>query len=106
MKTKNSSVIFNLSSKMVAALPIVDQVYLHYGKECVITSAKDGKHMEGSKHNSDGWNKEPSDAIDTRTFYFNKETRIKVAGTLQSQLGINYDVVLESNHIHIEYDPD
>ena len=99
MRIKNSNVNFDLTSKMIEALPIIDQVYLHYGQIAVITSAKDGKHMDGSKHYE-------GNAVDLRTSYFSKEVQIKVTGQLQSQLGDEYDVVLEGNHIHLEYDPD
>jgi hypothetical protein len=98
MRTKNSSVVFNLTSQMIKALPIIDAVYLHYGQTAVITSAKDGKHMKWSKHYS-------GNAIDLRTNFFDKETQIKVTGQLQSQLGDAFDVVLEGNHIHLEFDP-
>ena len=98
MRVKNNSVNFDLTSEMIKALPIIDAVYLHYGKIAVITSAKDGKHMTNSKHYS-------GNAVDLRTHYFDKETQLKVTGQLQSQLGQDYDVVLEGTHIHLEYDP-
>lgn len=58
-----------------------------------ITSLRDGNHSAGSLH-YDGL------AFDMR----NPEPQIKIAD-IKSHLGPNYDIVVEPNHIHIEYDP-
>jgi hypothetical protein len=68
-----------------------------------ITSANDGEHSDGSLH------------FDNRAF----DIRIKniIAGTefplaargwaerMRVALGDDYDVILEDDHIHVEYDP-
>lgn len=66
-----------------------------------VTSANDGDHIEGSLH------------LDNRAF----DIRIKnIIGDVQKEarawaermqvaLGDNYDVLLEDDHIHVEYDP-
>jgi hypothetical protein len=61
-----------------------------------ITSANDGIHKKGSKHYE-------NNAIDIRTRdMINRTlTQKQIAYTL----GKDYDVILESDHIHIEYDP-
>jgi len=63
-------------------------------KELVITSTYEGSHSEGSLH------------------YANLAVDIQRAANghilwqeLRDELGLDYDVVLESTHIHIEYDP-
>jgi len=68
----------------------------------VITSMIDGKHMRGSLH-YDG------KAFDLRTFYFKGGSEGKVVKTfareLSKALGKDYDVVVEKDHIHCEFDP-
>lgn len=64
-----------------------------------ITSGLDGQHKKNSLHAS-------GKAIDIRTKDFPKTTDINdLRNLLQSALGNAYDVVRESDHIHIEYDP-
>lgn len=70
-----------------------------FGRECVITSAREGVHKEGSLHGS-GF------AVDIRT---NDQLPVVVRGfvvDLRVQLGKGYDVVLEKDHVHVEYDPE
>jgi len=61
-----------------------------------ITSGNDGIHMPKSLHYKNR-------AIDIRTkdMYLPNTVKIK----LQLKLGKDYDVILEKNHIHIEYQP-
>jgi len=63
-------------------------------EELIITSTWEGVHSEGSLHYADL-------AVDIRR---HKNGNL-VRDTLQYKLGMDYDVVLESDHIHIEYDP-
>jgi pyruvate-formate lyase-activating enzyme len=63
--------------------------------ELVITSTYEGNHGEGSLHYAD-------DAIDMRKI----EARpIDGEDKIKEKLGKDYDVVLERDHIHVEYDP-
>lgn len=70
------------------------------GKEYVmtITSTNDGKHMNKSLHYRDR-------AIDIRTRDMEPANRILTQVYLKRWLGVNFDVILESDHIHIEHDP-
>lgn len=87
-----------ISPQLVLGLVICDRVYTEYGQELVITSLNDGHHMEGSLHYK-------GDAADLRTRYFSGAAKDKVSETLRERLGIDFDVILETDHIHIEYDP-
>ena len=62
----------------------------------VITSARDGDHRPGSMHYQ-------GDAIDLRSR--NLPDAFSARDRLQTLLGDEYDVVLEADHIHVEYDP-
>ena len=72
--------------------------YLRIGKPLVITSCTDGKHMKGSKHYS-GY------AIDIRTRHLNVQEIEKLIIWFKNSYDKEYDIVLEKDHIHVEYDP-
>lgn len=65
-----------------------------------ITSASDGEHMTGSKHYT-------GEAYDfrTRNVVGGQIECARWVTRLREELGSNYDVVLESTHLHAEYDP-
>lgn len=72
---------------------------LFNSKKMVITSVIDGKHMKGSKHYQ-------GLAIDVRINDKPKDGVHRFYYTLTYDSVLNdYDVVLEKDHIHIEYDP-
>ena len=99
MKLKDDSVnIWALQLQMQPVLKGADQIWLKYGKELVITSARDGIHSAGSLHYY-GF------AVDLRTHYFDEDTKRKVATELKMRLGADYDIITHSTHIHAEYDP-
>ncbi len=98
MILKKGVSVKQLSPQIVVAIVVADSVYKEFGKELVITSVCDGRHRKASLHYS-------GNAIDLRTRYFGRATAIKVAQALVDKLTIDYDVVLEDDHIHIEYDP-
>jgi len=62
------------------------------GHDTFITSLRDGNHSSGSLH-YDGL------AFDLKHYSVTTIANIKLA------LGSDFDVIDESNHIHIEYDP-
>lgn len=89
--------------EVTAAMHVVDGVYTSHGvAETVVTSVKDSKHMVTSLHYK-------GLAFDLRL-----PSRSGAAGeadgavtrTIRKRLGAQYDVVLESDHIHVEFDPD
>lgn len=63
-------------------------------EELIITSTYEGTHSEGSLHYANL-------AEDIRRHRKGQEVRDE----LSNKLGMDYDVVLEAGHIHIEYDP-
>lgn len=82
---------------MVAAI-VANEVYALQGHNLVITSIVDGKHGKDSYHYK-------GLAIDARTRYFKNQAEIEaVAKDIRERLGHLYDVVVESDHIHIEFD--
>lgn len=100
MQIKEGVSLLGLDSKMILAFIIADQVYSDNGiNDCVLTAGVDGKHMEHSLHGK-GF------AIDLRTSNIQPYEKIKpISVALQAHLGIQYQVILESDHIHVEFDP-
>ena len=97
-RIKNSSVnVLDLNAEITDAIDIVASIYNHNNAELVITSGKDGIHGKNSLHYI-------GDAIDIRIWNIkvNLENLTKV---ISKALGDGFDVVLEKDHIHIEYDP-
>ncbi len=87
-----------LQPEILLAIQEAREVYRELGTDLVITSLLDGQHMEGSLH--------PKGlAVDLRTWHLSKTDRGIAAQRLRVALGPEYDVVLESDHIHIEHDP-
>lgn len=98
VRLKDDSVrLEGVAWQMFHAAIVADQVYAKYGADVVITSAKDGRHSEHSLHYQ-------GLALDLRTWNL-RGREMEVCAELQKALGDKYDVVLESDHIHLEYDP-
>jgi len=68
-----------------------------YGADCWVTSGQDGKHGEDSLHGA-GY------ALDFRTRHVSKVVAEKVVDKMRKVLGKDYDIVLEKDHIHGEWD--
>ena len=103
-KIKDGVSVSGLRPEMLLAFDVANEVYEALGVEfCVLTAGVDGEHGRGSLHYV-------GLAIDTRTRDFpnggNNSDLIDVAVKLiQDRLGKQYDVVRESNHLHIEFQP-
>lgn len=63
-----------------------------------ITSGTDGQHMHGSKHYT-------NEAVDFRRSNLTQEQLALFLPVLRTRLGENYQVIEETDHIHVEYDP-
>jgi len=66
-------------------------------KEIVITAIFDGTHMSGSKHYT-------GNAFDMRRNHYTPKELDTLLENLRGSL-LDFDVVLEATHIHVEYDP-
>lgn len=100
LSIKPGVTIHGLQPQMVLAVIATHAIYASMGVELVITAGNDGKHMQGSKHYS-------GNAIDIRTYNLPdpKRNAPEIVRQLQQDLGRDYDVIFEGDHIHIEYDP-
>ena len=66
--------------------------------DTLVTSGNDKVHMRGSKHYSD-------EALDFRTRDISDANILRWASAIRSRLGKDYQVVIENDHLHVEFDP-
>ena len=89
-----------ISPEVIVGLLVLDGVFTRYGAPVVITSCRDGQHMEKSKHYS-------GDAIDVRLvskFNTTENVDVKVLAEARAALAEQFDLVLEASHFHLELD--
>ena len=98
--------IYHLKRPLRKKLGVIDNIFKEYTEmsEAVITSTRNDLHSLESLHFDDN-------AIDLRSPKKPEIRGIKplslkeFCNLLQGGLGDDFDVVLEGNHIHVEYDP-
>ncbi len=94
--------LHSLSPQLVMGLQVADSIYREKtAREVFITSGSDGRHGAGSKHPV-GY------AADLRLpswYSGDKSHDVGITIELSLHLGKDWDVVLEADHIHIEWDP-
>ena len=88
--------IQGIQPEVVATFPVIESAFSP--KTVVITSAKDGKHSRTSLHYS-------GNAIDLRTRHLVEGEADKILLLLREWLTDEFDVVLEEDHIHLEFQP-
>lgn len=72
-------------------LRLTERLYAQHGEDVFVTSIRDGTHMPGSFHPiGRAWDMQPRNV--------SKEAH-------KAALGSDFDVVDESDHRHVEYDP-
>lgn len=87
--------ISRLNREIRRALQIVSDILDLYGQDIVITSTYEGNHGAGSLHYA-------NDAVDVRD---PKPYIPDFENKVEAGLSVDFDVVDEDDHIHIEYDP-
>jgi len=100
MNLKVGVKLLGLRPETLVAIIVVGQVFRDHGRTFTITSVCDSKHGEGSLHFK-------GCAFDCRTTSggISQEEAQKIRDVVRSALGPEFDVVLESDHIHVEFDP-
>lgn len=97
MKLKEGVNLEGVQWQMFKAAVIAEAVFAKHGSELTITSANDSKHGPNTLHHK-------GLALDLRTWQVTGREGALIAD-LKRELGDDYDVVLESDHIHMEFDP-
>jgi len=99
MKLKNGVSARGIRPELVMALGIADGVYRDNGASMTVTSLVDSTHSRTSLHYS-------GCAADFRTNDISNAQAKKIVHELRGALGTSdFDVILESDHIHLEYQP-
>ena len=84
--------------ELVLAIMVTNDLFRKHNAELVVTSIGDGQHQFGSRH-YDGA------AFDFRVYHLDRNRIDLVIKELKEALTKDYDVVLESDHGHVEYQP-
>lgn len=98
MKLKTGVKAQGLRPEMLLGIMAAQEVYRAHGFPVVITSLLDGTHSATSLHYS-------GCAVDLRTRHVPKSEQQQIRDEIKEALGEDYDVILESTHIHMEYQP-
>ncbi|MGL1886303.1 MAG: hypothetical protein OCD76_07290 [Reichenbachiella sp.] len=106
IKFKKGVKLDGITKECIWAMSVVDRHFdLYFERDIVITSVNDGRHMKTSKHYE-------GNAFDLRTWTTDTsgvqmcaDLKQGIGIALSDRLGIEYDLVVEKDHIHIEYDP-
>jgi len=98
MRLKHSVNAGSLKTEMLLGLIVADSVYQGFGRELVVTSLCDSRHSRTSLHYV-GY------AADLRIRDIPAGELQDVVCDLRKALTGDYDVVLEADHIHLEYQP-
>lgn len=96
MKIKDGVYLQGLQLPMRQVLIEASRIWERYGQELVVTSGLEGTHSPSSLHYY-GY------ALDFRSRYFDDLQRFSVGLDLRSALGDKYFVLVEDDHIHVEY---
>ena len=96
MRFKPGISIEGIKPELLAGLMVADDIFhREFKAEMTITAVTDGKHMTNSKHYT-------GHAVDIRTRDLSRPEAI--LSRLNQELDEWYDIVMESDHIHFEYD--
>jgi hypothetical protein len=98
MEFKSGCKLLGMRTELLAGLMVADEVYRSWSTIMVVTSVTDGQHMRASIHYSGG-------AADLRTRTLPEGKVEQVASEIAEALGGEFDVILEEDHIHIEFQP-
>ncbi len=99
IKFKQGTKISGIRPELIMAILVAEGVYQKYNTDLVVTSVNDGRHSFTSLHYS-------GSAVDIRTRELPEADSIQAVGEeIRQALSNEYDVVVELDHIHIEYQP-
>lgn len=97
LSIKNTVDLHGIQPETIIAVIVSNDVYARLGHECVVTSCLDSQHRSGTLHKH-GF------AVDLRTKHIPTEKQSALASEIATRLGPQFDVILESDHLHIEFD--
>ncbi len=90
--------IAGMRSEILFAAVAAMEVYKAAGHDLTITACVDGKHTTGSLHYAGA-------AIDLRTRNLPPADVPKILAQIKACLGDDFDVLIETDHVHIQFKP-
>lgn len=97
-KLKHTAGLAGMQPELVPAMIVAAELLRELGFDCVVTSITDSQHKGASLHYV-GY------ALDLRTRHIPAEQHEAIRAELAARLGPQYDIILETDHIHLEYQP-
>lgn len=88
-----------ITPEVARIMNVANRVYGGLKADAIVTALEDGKHKEGSLHYK-------CLAADLRIRHVAKGKHENIRSEMARLLGGDYDIVLHSSHLHVEYDPD
>jgi len=98
MRVKPGVRIFGMRPEVFFALGIAEGLWQREGSEVTVTGGVEGKHMTASLHYL-------GLAADIRKRDVEATILAELLKDLREQLGDDFDVVEEGDHLHIEFQP-
>jgi hypothetical protein len=90
--------VAGLRPEILLAVVAAERVFAEAHVDLMLTSCVEGRHSQASLHYA-------GQAVDLRTRDVAPADRAKLVERLRECVGEDYDVVLEADHIHLEYQP-
>ena len=88
-----------LCPEMLQVLDTATTLFDDIGKDCIVTSARGGKHHATYSRHYSGM------AVDLRRRHLTLQEVEIIRSKLTDTLGDDYTVILESTHYHVQYKP-
>ena len=94
---KEGALVGNMQVPILFALWVIEPILESFGQKLIITEIAGGKHSSNSKHYL-------GQAVDIRTWSLAAASNVHECGiALQKALGSEYFVLVETDHIHIQF---
>ena len=99
LQFKDKVRVAGICPEMLSALDTATDVFNDIGKDCIVTSARGGKHTAVYSRHYSGL------AVDLRRKHLTLEQTETIRQLLTDMLGSDFTVILESTHFHVQYKP-
>ncbi len=95
---KSGARVFGIKPELLLALIVADGIWTERGKMLTVTSFTEGKYMPGNLHYK-------GPGVDFLSNDLGNQEQADLLTTLKSRLGSDWNVLLEGDHYHVEFDP-
>jgi|TARA_Y100000310_G_C20682581_1_gene816848 hypothetical protein len=99
MRLKQGVRVRGVRPELLIAMMVAEEVAREFDAKLILTSITEGSHSTTSLHYN-------GCAFDIRTWHLHEHDKGEFVKTMKERLGTNdFDVVLENDHIHVEFQP-